>query len=918
MSNGSVFTQQSVPNGSLLTQPADPTRAGYRFMGWYKEYSLINAWNFDADVVTSNRTLYAKWVTVTYTVTFESNGGSAVGQQTATANRKIAAPTTPVRSGHTFNGWYKEAALTNAWNFASDTVTSNLTLYAKWTAGSYTLTFDAQGGTVATASKPVTYGVAVGELPPTPTRTGYAFDGWYTQPDGAGTRYTATTVYSEAGNTTLYAKWTALSSDARLRSLTVSAGTLSPDFNANITAYTVNVAYSVSSISISATQNHSGATVIGAGSKTLNAGANAFNVVVTAQDGVTQKTYTLTVTRASSTASTDATLSSLTVSAGSLSPAFSANTTAYTVSVADSVSSITISAAKNHAGATMSGDVGSQSLNFGENIFSIELTAQDAATTKTYTVTVTREAPVFTGDFESATSGWVFVNGSQTNQWIVGTATAASGSKSAYISNDEASNTYSRNSSSVVHLYHDVFFTPSTAGYLLSFDWKGAGESGYDFMGVYLVETSVNPEAGALLSSSNELSRAFGGGNSSATWRHASLTLPSSYSGTTKRLVFTWRNDGSDGTQPPIAIDNVSLSPVSTDATLSSLTVSAGMLSPTFSANDTAYTVNVANSVSGITISAVKNHSEATVSGTGNKNLSVGANTFSVSVTAQDGVTQKTYTVTVNRASSTASSDATLSSLTVSAGNLSPAFNANTTVYTVSVANSVSSITISAAANHAGATVSGAGSKSLNVGANTFNVVVNAQDGVTQKTYTVTVTREVASADATLSSLTVSAGTLSPAFSANTTAYTVSVANSVSSITISAAANHTGATVSGAGSKSLNVGANAFSVVVTAQNGTTQKTYTVTVTRQSPGATGVEDAAQAKIALYPNPVVNGELRVESEALKAGEKIAIYSISGALVGRYEVSGTVTVINVSHLAAGTYIVKAGKHTAKIAVN
>jgi uncharacterized repeat protein (TIGR02543 family) len=176
---------------------------------------------------------------------------------------------------------------------------------------------------------------------------------------------------------------------------------------------------------------------------------------------------------------------------------------------------------------------------------------------------------------------------------------------------------------------------------------------------------------------------------------------------------------------------------------------------------------------------------------------------------------------------------------------------------------------------------------------------------------------EVVSADATLSSLTVSEGTLSPAFDPATTAYTLSVPNSVSSISIAAVANHAEARVSGAGSKELSEGANTISIVVTAEDGITTKTYTVTITRQ-PLNTGVEDAQQAKVALYPNPVADGELRVEGENLKIGEKIAIYSASGKLVGTYEVSGAVTIINVAHLAAGVYIVTIGRQTTKIMVN
>jgi hypothetical protein len=338
-----------------------------------------------------------------------------------------------------------------------------------------------------------------------------------------------------------------------------------------------------------------------------------------------------------------------------------------------------------------------------------------------------------------------------------------------------------------------------------------------------------------------------------------------------------------------------------------------------FNANTTAYTLSVPNSVSSISIAAAANHAEATVADTGSHSLKVGENTFTVEVTAQDGTTTQTYTVTVTRASPPASTDATLSSLTVSPGDLSPTFSANTTAYTLSVPNSVTGISIAAAANHAEATVADTGSHSLNVGANTFSILVTAEDGTTTLTYTVTVNRatETASADATLSSLTVSPGDLSPTFSANTTAYTLSVPNSVSSISIAAVTSHAGARISGTGSKELSEGANTISIVVTAEDGTTTKTYTVTITRQ-PLNTGVEDAQQAKVALYPNPVVDGELRVEGENLKIGEKIAIYSASGKLVGTYEVSGAITIINVAHLAAGVYIVTIGRQTAKIAIN
>jgi hypothetical protein len=268
----------------------------------------------------------------------------------------------------------------------------------------------------------------------------------------------------------------------------------------------------------------------------------------------------------------------------------------------------------------------------------------------------------------------------------------------------------------------------------------------------------------------------------------------------------------------------------SDDATLSNLTVSAGSLS--FDANTTSYTVNVTNNVTSISVTGTANHNSATVSGNVSaKSLNVGSNEIKITVTAEDEVTTKTYTVTIVRA---ASSDATLSNLTLSSGTLS--FDANTTSYTVNVANNVTSISVTGTATHNSATVSGnVTGKTLDVGDNVVNITVTAEDGTTTKTYTVTIHR--LSNDATLSSLTLSSGDLSPAFNTNTTSYTVNVTNAVTVIDITGAANHSAATVGGnVTGKTLEVGDNTVNITVTAEDGTT-KTYTVIVHRISNDAT---------------------------------------------------------------------------------
>ena len=114
------------------------------------------------------------------------------------------------------------------------------------------------------------------------------------------------------------------------------------------------------------------------------------------------------------------------------------------------------------------------------------------------------------------------------------------------------------------------------------------------------------------------------------------------------------------------------------------------------------------------------------------------------------------------------------------------------------------------------------------VGANTVEVMVTAEDGTTMETYTVTVT--VLSSDATLESLTLSGLELAPVFDPATTAYTATVDASVEATTVSATATHPSATIMGDGEMPLTVGENTVEVMVTAEDGTTTMTYTVTVT----------------------------------------------------------------------------------------
>ena len=221
----------------------------------------------------------------------------------------------------------------------------------------------------------------------------------------------------------------------------------------------------------------------------------------------------------------------------------------------------------------------------------------------------------------------------------------------------------------------------------------------------------------------------------------------------------------------------------SADASLSALSLSGVTLTPAFASGTTAYTASVGHAVTETTVTATANDANASVEVTpvdaddetlGDQvNLAVGETTISVAVTAEDGETGQSYTVTVTRARS---ADATLSALSLSGVTLTPGFASGTTTYTASVAHGVTETTVAASASDANAgvevklngEVDQDGVVPLTVGAgNVITVIVTAQDGETSQAYTVTVTR-AGSADATLSALSLSGVTLSPAFASGT------------------------------------------------------------------------------------------------------------------------------------------------------
>jgi len=134
---------------------------------------------------------------------------------------------TTTRSGYTFGGWWTAPNGGGTQVTAATGVSAVVdhTLYAKWTANAYTVTFNAQSGTVPIpGNKDVPYASVYGTLAAT-ARAGYTFSGWWTAPIGGGTEVTDATVLTTAADHTLYAKWTALPEYLMVAESKVAVGT---------------------------------------------------------------------------------------------------------------------------------------------------------------------------------------------------------------------------------------------------------------------------------------------------------------------------------------------------------------------------------------------------------------------------------------------------------------------------------------------------------------------------------------------------------------------------------------------------------------------------------------------------------------------------------------------------------------------
>ena len=191
--------------GSLPAGPTPPT--GYTFAGWYTARSGGTRITTASTASSSYKTLYAHYTAKTLTVSFNSDGGTAVSNRTVTYGSTYGTLTNPTKTNYTFQGWYTSSGA----RVTPSTIVSisvNHTLTARWTRNTVTVKFDNNGGSGSIPNKTFYVGDKYTGLPAGPTPpNGYNFDGWFTARSG-GTKITASSTVS-ASYTTLFAHYTA-------------------------------------------------------------------------------------------------------------------------------------------------------------------------------------------------------------------------------------------------------------------------------------------------------------------------------------------------------------------------------------------------------------------------------------------------------------------------------------------------------------------------------------------------------------------------------------------------------------------------------------------------------------------------------------------------------------------------------------
>jgi uncharacterized repeat protein (TIGR02543 family) len=231
-SDGGTAPAVKTGNGlvTLATNTGSLTKTGHTFAGWAtspnQTTGVTGSYNLAADV-----TLYPAFTPATYNITYDEHGGSAVTDGSFTHGGSLTYPTAPTKAGYTFQGWFAASSggtARTATAVASDN--ASVTLHAQWSPNTYLVTFNTHGGSPVSQGSYVFGNSLI--LPTAPTKSGQAFQGWFTSASG-GSALSAADIAANTSDVTVHAQWVSLPSQTVTwapsnTSLLVSQGLAAP------------------------------------------------------------------------------------------------------------------------------------------------------------------------------------------------------------------------------------------------------------------------------------------------------------------------------------------------------------------------------------------------------------------------------------------------------------------------------------------------------------------------------------------------------------------------------------------------------------------------------------------------------------------------------------------------------------------
>ncbi|NCA68345.1 MAG: hypothetical protein EOM87_09840, partial [Clostridia bacterium] len=232
---GTQIDSVIISRGTTVSAPTAPTKSGYSFAGWYTDPQFNTPFDF-TNPLTGDITLYAKWNPENHTVTI-LNSNENMGNVSDTSGvlypyGSEATLTAIPSSGYSFLGWYDqtETLVSSSSNYIFTMPDSDITLTARWSVNEYTISLNPEGGIIGSGSIDTEFGASF--TLPVPTKTGYAFTGWYDGDNGTGIIYTSVNGvsvrnYDKPSDADFYAGWEVIEYTLSLTRSNTSAGTVS-------------------------------------------------------------------------------------------------------------------------------------------------------------------------------------------------------------------------------------------------------------------------------------------------------------------------------------------------------------------------------------------------------------------------------------------------------------------------------------------------------------------------------------------------------------------------------------------------------------------------------------------------------------------------------------------------------------------